>query len=54
MVIDFDWGGIDGQVFYPTPNLNDKLLEGRAPGDLKITKADDDRVLKRVLEKLKK
>lgn len=30
MLVDFDWGGMDGQVFYSTPNLNDKLLVGRA------------------------
>jgi tRNA A-37 threonylcarbamoyl transferase component Bud32 len=24
MLIDFDWGGKDGEVFYPTPDLSDE------------------------------
>ncbi|KAI5990776.1 hypothetical protein EDD15DRAFT_2451121 [Pisolithus albus] len=31
MLIDFDWGGIDGEVSYPTCNLNNELLEGATP-----------------------
>ena len=27
-LIDFDWGGKDGEAFYPTANLNDELREG--------------------------
>ncbi|KDR69821.1 hypothetical protein GALMADRAFT_76982 [Galerina marginata CBS 339.88] len=52
MLLDFDWGGQDGQVFYPTPNLNSELLEGRSSNDLKITKEDDNRILKKTLGKL--
>ena len=52
MVIDFDWGGEDGEVFYPTANLNDELREGRLFNDLKITKEDDRRVLRNTLAKL--
>lgn len=52
MLIDFDWGGADGEVSYPTGNLNEELLEGRVSNDLRITKEDDKRVLKRTLEKL--
>ena len=52
-LIDFDWGGKDGQVLYPTPNLNDELLVGRASDNLKITKVDDIRVLNLTLKKLR-
>ncbi|KAF8954989.1 hypothetical protein BDZ97DRAFT_1861950 [Flammula alnicola] len=54
MLLDFDWGGQDGQVFYPTPNLNSELLEGRSSDGLKITKEDDNRILKKTLGKLRK
>ncbi|KAJ3500012.1 hypothetical protein NLJ89_g9980 [Agrocybe chaxingu] len=53
LLIDFDWSGKEGQVSYPTPNLNEELLAGRIQGDLKITKGDDERVLQRTLDKLK-
>ncbi|KAI6006859.1 hypothetical protein EDD15DRAFT_2514757 [Pisolithus albus] len=53
MLIDFDWGGIDGEVSYPTGNLNNELLEGRVSSDLRITKEDDKRILERTLEKLR-
>ena len=46
MLIDFDWGGKDGEVFYPTANLNDELQQGGASHDLRITKEDDRRVLR--------
>ena len=52
MLIDFDWGGMDGEVFYLSFNLNTELLEGRKSSTLKISKDDDIRVLKRTLEKL--
>ncbi|KAI5982877.1 hypothetical protein EDD15DRAFT_2377107 [Pisolithus albus] len=52
-LIDFDWGGTEGTVSYPTGNLNKELLEGRVSTDLKITKEDDRRVLKRTLENLR-
>jgi len=38
MLVNFDWAGEDGQVFYPTPNVNDQLLMA---DNLKFTKADD-------------
>jgi serine/threonine protein kinase len=50
MLIDFDWSGKDGKVFYPTPDLHPELLRGRA--DLRITKEDDRRVLGHTLAKL--
>jgi len=52
MLIDFDWGGKDGEVFYPRANLNDELQQGRASDDLRITKEDDRRVLRKTLAKL--
>jgi serine/threonine protein kinase len=53
-LIDFDWGGKEGEAFYPTAKLNEELLEGRTSVDLKITRSDDDRVLHKTLDKLKK
>jgi len=52
MLIDFDWGGKEGEASYPTSNLNDELLRGRVSGDLGITKEDDRRVLKNTLARL--
>ena len=52
MLLDFDWGGKDGEVFYPTENLNNELQEGRVSDDLRITKEDDRRVLGKTLAKL--
>ena len=52
MLLDFDWGGKDGEVFYPTENLNNELQEGRVSDDLGITKEDDRRVLGKTLAKL--
>ena len=54
MLVDFDWGGKDGQVSYPTLNLNDELLVDRVSDDLKITKVDDIRVLNLTLKKLRR
>jgi tRNA A-37 threonylcarbamoyl transferase component Bud32 len=51
-LIDFDWSGKEGEVFYPTAKLNEELLEGRRSLDLNITRADDDRVLQKTLDKL--
>jgi len=45
LLVDFDWGGMAGEVFYPTANLNPELPVGRESTDLKITKGDDIRVL---------
>ena len=53
LLVDFDWGGMAGEVFYPTANLNPELLVGRESSDLKITKGDDIRVLALTLKKLK-
>ncbi|KAG6850081.1 hypothetical protein H0H93_001214 [Arthromyces matolae] len=53
-IVDYDWGGKEGHAFYPTPNLNRELLDGRMGGDLKISKHDDERILQRTLEKLKR
>jgi len=52
LLVDFDWGGMAGEVFYPTANLNPELLVGRESSDLKITKGDDIRVLALTLKKL--
>jgi len=41
MLIDFDWGGKEGEVSYHTLNLNAELLEDRVSDDLRITKEDD-------------
>jgi tRNA A-37 threonylcarbamoyl transferase component Bud32 len=52
MLIDFDWGGKEGEVSYPSFDLNTELLEDRMSDDLRITKEDDRRVLKNTLAKL--
>jgi serine/threonine protein kinase len=52
MLIDFGWGGKEGEASYPTWNLNDELLEGRVSSNLTIRKEDDRRVLKNTLAKL--
>ena len=52
MLLDFDWGGRDGVVSYPTWKLNDELSVGRVSEDLKITKDDDRRVLANTLNSL--
>ena len=44
-LVDFDWGGRDGEVSYPTPRLNRELVDGRSSEGLRITKADDLRIL---------
>jgi hypothetical protein len=51
-LIDFDWGGKDGEVEYPTSDLNPDLLAGRTTGDLKIRRADDIRILDNMLHNL--
>ena len=53
-VIDFDWGGKDGEVGYPaTPYLNPELITGRTQDDLRIRKEDDLRMLRYTLDKHK-
>ncbi|KAF9003645.1 hypothetical protein BDQ17DRAFT_1409037 [Cyathus striatus] len=51
-LVDFDWGGKDGEVSYPVFRLNPELTEGRTSQDLIIRMADDIRILDRTLEKL--
>lgn len=51
-LIDFDWGGKDGEVVYPTIYLNKELEEGRTSSDLRIRQEDDKRVLMKTLAKL--
>ena len=50
-IVDFDWGGRVGEVSYPTPKLNAELVDGRSLEDLRITKADDLRILANTLAK---
>lgn len=52
MLVDFDWGGKVGEATYPTLDLIPELLEGRTSNNLKITKDDDVRVMKKTLDKL--
>lgn len=52
MLLDFDWGGKEGEACYPTWRLNEELLAGRVSEDLKITKDDDLRVLTNTLNRL--
>ena len=52
MLVDFDWGGKEGDVSYPTLNLNAELLEARVAGDLCIMKEDNREVLKNTLARL--
>ena len=51
LLVDFDWGGKDGEVEYPTRYLNPELLTGRDRDDLKIRKEDDLRMLRYTLDK---
>ena len=53
-LVDFDWGGEEGEVWYPMPTLNDELLVGRVSEDLKITKGDDLRILGNTLAKARR
>ena len=52
MLIDFDWGGKEGEVSYPTSDLNVELLKDRVSDDLRITKEDNRQILKNTLAKL--
>jgi serine/threonine protein kinase len=52
-LVDFDWGGRDDGVSYPTPRLNPELMEGRSLKHLRITKADDLRIYKNTMAKLR-
>ena len=45
LLVDFDWGGRDGDTVYPRWYLNSELKDGRTHNDLKIRKEDDERIL---------
>jgi serine/threonine protein kinase len=45
LLVDFDWGGRDGETVYPRWDLNSELKDGRTHSDLKIRKEDDERIL---------
>ena len=45
---------MEGQVYYPTPNLDEELLQDRTQEDLKISKEDDRRILGNTVAKLVK
>ncbi|KAG6371491.1 hypothetical protein JVT61DRAFT_9528 [Boletus reticuloceps] len=51
-VIDFDWGGKEGEVSYPNGLLNYDLMDERNSTNMKITKADDLRVMCKTMKKL--
>ncbi|KAG6374948.1 hypothetical protein JVT61DRAFT_3703 [Boletus reticuloceps] len=49
MLQDFDWGGKVGEASYPSQILTSILKEGHDMRNLKITKDDNERVLKTML-----
>lgn len=51
-LIDFDWGGRDGEAHYPIWNLNKDLQTGRLSKTLDISKKDDTRILRAALRQL--
>ncbi|KAF8999404.1 hypothetical protein BDQ17DRAFT_1500273 [Cyathus striatus] len=51
-LIDFDWGGWEGEVSYPDICLDLELIEGRTSDDLKIRKWDNLHILNATLEKI--
>src|SRR5712672_331390 len=53
VVLDFDWGGKVGEVYYPNAPLCSELTDGRTRTDLMITQDDDNRVLQYTINKLK-
>ncbi|KAL5492044.1 hypothetical protein ACEPAI_3491 [Sanghuangporus weigelae] len=52
ILVDFDWGGKDGEVSYPTVQLCEELMTGRNISDLKIRKQDDLRILQRTFDSM--
>ncbi|KAF8554451.1 hypothetical protein OG21DRAFT_1484651 [Imleria badia] len=52
MLVDFDWGGKQGEVSYPKCKLNRELENERNMTNLKITFADDRRVLEKTLDRV--
>ncbi|KAH9041965.1 hypothetical protein EDB84DRAFT_1473900 [Lactarius hengduanensis] len=53
MLLDFDWGGRVGEASYPCAWLNPELLDGRESDNLRITKEDDNRILRNTLARFK-
>ena len=53
MLLDFDWGGKVGEVYYPDAPLSSELTDGRTRTDLMITQDDDNRVLQNTINRLK-
>jgi hypothetical protein len=45
LLVDFDWGGKDGETVHPRWDLNSELQDGRTHNDLRIRKEDDERIL---------
>ena len=52
MLIDFDWGGKQGEVFYPQGKLDVELENERDVTNLKISFSDDRRVLYKTLSRI--
>ena len=52
ILVDFDWGGWDGETVYPRWSLHSELNDGRTYNDLKIWKEDDERILAYAFSKL--
>jgi len=53
VLLDFDWGGKVGEVYYPDASLCSELTDGRTRTDLMITQDDDNRVLQNTINRLK-
>ncbi|KAG9309700.1 hypothetical protein JVU11DRAFT_10376 [Chiua virens] len=51
-LIDYDWGGKEGEVFYPHGHLNRQLTEHRIRSDPQIRKDDDERVMAITLKEI--
>jgi hypothetical protein len=45
IIVDFDWGGKDGETVYLWWDLNLELQDGRTHNDLRIQKEDNERIL---------
>jgi len=54
MLVDFDWGGEPGNVFYPRWMLDENLIYGMTTESYQITKENDVRVLTAALESLRR
>ncbi|KAG9319006.1 hypothetical protein JVU11DRAFT_1126 [Chiua virens] len=51
-LVDYDWGGKEGEVFYPHGDLNWQLTEHRNRSDPQIKKDDDERLLAITLKEI--